>query len=358
MTQVDQSVIDNIVQQIIALSVPKKSEDGTEYYDPALGALVTAYNALKPEKDGQPNVINAGGGKVGIYDPKTGRIDWSQSPGGAEAGKSETVAVPGRGVVDIQRPDSGVGPVRATTIPGTEPVRDPTSTQENINAKDAAAIAQTTAQTAAIETPQQKQANAIQQINATARAQADAAMALAQAKIDSGIELTEKDKLELQNKLNEIANDAKLQRDQALKQFEHSLGQSDRDRAMANAEAQTENARIANERQAQQADRNQQSDVLKTQAAQGQSFVDQGIKLGVAPTMGLARMALDPLMVALNLSREAIKSGGLPDSVMPQRQAPAPSAPPTTTRSAPAPAATPLPPRATDDPYSQMNVRI
>lgn len=318
---VDQTVIQSLVDQIVKLSAPKKAEDGTEYYDPALGALVTAYNALKDKKD-EPNVINAGGGKVGIYDPATGRIDWSQSPGSPPP---NDVAVTGRGVVRIDEPPAGsAGPPHATTIPGTEPITPPTSTQANIDARDTAVTAHTNAETAAIETPDQKQKNAIAQINAQARAQADSALAIWQTKIDSGYEMKPKDELELKSKLEGIAADAKAQRDQQQSQFEHDLAQPNKDRELKVSESRAEADRVYQQQQVAATDRQRQTDVLKTQGAQTQGFIDQGIKLGVAPTAGLVKGALDPLMMALQLSRQAVQSGVVPSTAMPRPSAPTP----------------------------------
>lgn len=346
---VDQSDLDALKRQIIVGSRPDPTDpSGNTIANPDLAALVAAYNSLKGSPD-RYSPINVGDGNIGIFDPATGKIDWTKGP--PKTDKPETAAVPGRGVVDIQRPDGGVGPVRATTIPGTEPIVPASRTPEQIAAesasgvrRDDAATSLANAQAGAVETPGQRLAREKETIKAQAQAEYDAKEKELQAKLDAGLILPEKAKAEMEFFYKKAIADHDSKIRTAEKQFEYDLAQPNKDRELTTAAAQVENQRIAQQQAAEQADRNQQTDVLKTQAAGTSDFINQGIKLGVAPTAGLVRGAIDPLLLALNLSRQAIQNGAVPPTAMPRPSAPSPAQTPgqSVLREAPTPPPTPV----------------
>jgi hypothetical protein len=239
----------------------------------------------------------------------------------------------------------------------------PSKSADDIHAESVASVAQSGAATNAsnvaaanVITPQQR----IKEIHEAAQAQAGAAIAAAQAKVDSGIEMTEKDRLELQNQLAGILAetqsslrsaeaDAAFQRDQPGK--DRAAGQADRtldisqqntDIAGRNADtsaaqvgisqqnantnaAQVENNRINNE-QTQKFQRDQgQATVLTSQAAQGQQMLDRVVKAGVAPSMGSLRAAINPLQMAFQIMQGQVKDGSLSPNNLPTPMAPRPA---------------------------------
>jgi len=289
------------------------------------------------------------------YTPGRG---WSLIPGSEErpsvdASRPETYNVPGRGVVAVQRPTPGAaGPIGSSVIPGTEPVRDPTSTQENIDAKDQAAADADKARTNlvnkqadAVETPAQQLAREKAVIRERVMAEYDAKEKELDAKLKAGLILPEKAKLEMETFQKKVLADHDSALRTAEKEFEFKLAQPNRDRELkvseenaATNKSQAEANRVYQQQQVEATRRGEEVGTLKDQSKQTQSFIDQGIKLGVAPTMGLVRGALDPLMMALQLSREAVQGGAVPSTAMPRPSAPQPAAGPATGRTAPAPA--------------------
>jgi hypothetical protein len=71
--------------------------------------------------------------------------------------------------------------------------------------------------------------------------------------------------------------------------------------------------------------RNQQLDVLKSQAQQGQHMLDTVVQAGVAPSAGSLRAAVNPLQSALAFAMQSVKSGQLPQSAVPTPRQAAPT---------------------------------
>ncbi len=232
----------------------------------------------------------------------------------------------------------------------------PSSTQANVDAKDAADIAHTNAQTGAVETPAQALARQVAAATATARAQGQAEIDKAQALVDSGVTMTESAKLQLQATLAGIQADHDATIKQAQDQYTHDLAQPQVDitnkREQQTADAATQNAAtnaatqqsnaLEQQRTAQQASVNTQVDALKAQGAQGQARMDTVVKAGSATPMSMAtfRMAADPLQLAFQLAHQAIATGDLPPSALPTpnsapQPAPAVAGPPSAPQPAP-----------------------
>jgi hypothetical protein len=261
---------------------------------------------------------------------------------------------PGEGVWDPTANGGAGGYTVPVPTKAAEP-RAPSSTQANIDARDAADIAHQQALTGAVESPAQAYARQVAAATATARAQGQAKIDEAKALVDSGITMTEEQKARLTADLAGIQSDHDAQIATLKTQYDHDLAQPNLDRAAGvaqqGADAQTANAasnaaqvetqRVKQAQDADQANRNAQIGVLGTQAAQGQANVDRVVKAGSATPMSAAtfRMASDPLQLAFQLAHQAVATGQLPPTAIPTPAgAPAPAAAAVGPPSAPLPA--------------------
>ena len=183
------------------------------------------------------------------------------------------------------------------------------------------------------ESPEAAHARRMSEINQTAKAQGDALVAAAKAKVDAGLEMTEQDKLQLQSALDGIKSDHDAAIATSAAQFTHDLAQpnaaieqgvaqqnadTSRQNADTSAATQQSNA-LSQQNQAQQANVNEQVTALTSQAAQGQANVDRVVKAGSAVPMSAAtfRMSTQPLELAFQLAHQAIATGGLPPTALP-----------------------------------------
>ena len=231
----------------------------------------------------------------------------------------------------------------------------PSSTQANVDAKDAADLRHTNALTDAIETPAQAYARQVAAANAAAHAQGQAKIDEAKALVDSGITMTEEKKARLAADLQSIQSDHDATIKQAQTQYDYDLAQpqveitNKRDQQTADAATQNAATNAATQRanaltqqqSAQQASVDTQVKALTAQAAQGQARMDTVVKAGSAVPMSMAtfRMSADPLQLAFQLAHQAIATGDLPASALPTRiGAPVPAAAAAGPPSAPLPA--------------------
>jgi hypothetical protein len=248
---------------------------------------------------------------------------------------------PGEGVWD-QTLNNGAGgytvpiaskPAAATTVSPGQAVLNPDGTWT-------VPVADTSK-----DTPEGAHTRRMSEINQTAKAQGQALIDAAKAKVDSGIEMTEKDKLELQTKLDGIKSDHDAKIAVAAAKFTHDLAepgaQESRNTAQQNADAATsnaestaanvENTRVNQAEQAARANRQDAIGALTSQAAQGQANMDRVVKAGAAQPMSMAtmRMATQPLELAFQLAHQAVATGALPPTAIPKPNgapAPAPAA--------------------------------
>lgn len=313
---------------------------------PTIADITAARNELAASQKNDPQATAKMDADLKETQARTAQIQQQIDKGNKPAGPPATVQ-PGEGVwnPDKNGPGQGGYDVPVPTKPPAAP--GPGKTQAQIDQEAADAHNKSVRDAANSQTPQQVLADKQAEIRTTAEAQWQARVAEKQALIDKGIELSAKDQEELKFSHDQIIADAKVKNDQATAQFTHDLNQPNvqagidisKQNADTQAASQASSARFQ-QAQTDQADRNQQSDVLKTQAAAGSDFINQGIKLGVTSSMGSVHMALDPLMMALHLTRQSIANGTLPPTAMPTPQAPQPAAqqPPMT---APLPATPP-----------------
>jgi len=325
-------------------------------------AEVTGIPEAVPGADTSPTTVHVAGRGTLVYDPAT--KGWTVIPGTEEAPDAPKANIVEGG--DGKKYTVTIGADGAPTgtaiagIPGT-PAPNPAKTAEQIAAESASGVARDTAQTGlltaqagAVESPEAAHSRRMSEINQTARAQGDALVAAAKAKVDAGLEMTEQDKLQLQSALDGIKSDHDAAIATAAAQFTHDLAQPnaaiDQGVAQQNADTSTQNAAtsaaqqqataLSQQQQAQQASVNTQVDALKAQGAQGAANMDRVVKAGAAQPMSMAtfRMATDPLQLAFQLAHQAVATGALPPSALPTRNgAPAPAA------AAPAPQGAPLP---------------
>jgi len=298
--------------------------------------------------DTSPTTIHVPGKGWLQYSPAAG--GWGLIPGSAETPDAiKPTVIDGEGGRKYTLTTGADGTPTAVPIAGL--TLAPAKTQAQIDAESAATITNTQATTAHtnavvnnMESPADAHTRRLAEIAATARAQGQAAIDAKKALVASGLEMTAQDAAELKAQLDEIAAVAAGQRAQMQTQFEHDVAQPnvqaglDIQKQNANTSAtQAENQRLSQEQQAAQANRNQQTDVLKTQAAAGSDFINQGIKLGVSTSMSGVHQALDPLMNALQLGRQAAAAGKIPQTAIPTPSAPLP------VQAAPGPPGAPLP---------------
>jgi hypothetical protein len=228
---------------------------------------------------------------------------------------------PGEGVWD-QTLNNGAGgytvpiaskPAAATTVSPGQAVQNPDGTWT-------VPVADTSK-----DTPEGAHSRRMAEINATAKAQGQALIDAAKAKVDSGIEMTEKDKLELQSALDQIKSDHDAGIATAAAQFTHDLAepgaQASRATAQQQADANTanvENTRVNQAEQAARANRQDAIGALTSQAAQGQANMDRVVKAGAAQPMSMAtmRMATQPLELAFQLAHQAVATGALPPTAI------------------------------------------
>lgn len=225
----------------------------------------------------------------------------------------------------VQPGEGVVGPDGTVSVPLPKPTT-PAKTQTQIDqeAADVHAAAQRTA--ANSQTPAQALSSRLTEIRATANAQHDAAMAEWQQKVDAGYIMKPADEANLKAQLDQIAADAAAQRAKEQAQFTHDLDQPNVDRTAGIAQQNATSQDQARQDQAAQADRNQQADAYKAQAAQADSFLTQLIKGGVDPSMTSVRATTDPLWLALHLAHQEVAKGTIPASAIPTPGAPKPAA--------------------------------
>lgn len=222
----------------------------------------------------------------------------------------------------------------------------------------------TQAETANMESPADKHAAERQQIYDRAQAEADAYRTKLQADIDSGAKLPEAAAKDLDEFYKEQYTRLQSSLSQTDKQFEYDLAQPNKDRELGVSEqnantnaAQVENNRVYQQNQTALDQAKGQADVLTKQAAAGQSALEYGTKLGVAPPMALIQMAYGPLYAAQNLIANAVKNGQASPSWTPTLQAPRPPQPAAAApTSAPTPAPNVAAPTPAPDPFAQSDL--
>lgn len=290
-----------------------------------------------------------------VWNEQTNQYDWVTNQNyvpptpPAGSGPPQTVS-PGQGV---RNPDGSY----SVPIPATPADRNPATVSPGQAVLGADGKWTIPVPKPAEDTPAQASARRITEARSSAAAARDAEFALWKAKVDAGYVMTPKDEKELADKIDAI----KSERDSNIRieesKIAHELAQpnviANREltaRQVATGERSAETAAASQATQAEsqrsqaafqqaqvdQADRNQQADVYKAQAADASSFLDTLTKSGVAASMGSIKATTDPLRLALSLTRQTIKAGQLPPTAMPTPAAPAPPVT-ATSRTAPAP---------------------
>lgn len=307
----------------------------------------------------EPNVSTTAK-SIPVWNAQTKVYDWITNPNYVDPASTSRTPAPGTSAPPgdfVWNPSGGSDGKGGWAQLGD---KAPSKSADDIHAESVANVGQSNATSAheialagAVETPAQVYARLVGVANATAHAQGKAEIEKAQALVNSGITMTEQDKINLNAKLQSIQSQQDAAIAQAQTQYTHELNQPNVDTtnriAQQNADTsvqQVENNRIAQEQSADQADRNQKSDILKQQATAGSDFINQGIKLGVTSSMGSVHMALDPLVQALSMSRQAVQAGQVPASAYPRVSAPQPVA-------AAAPPQAPLPAPGVQPPAPQ-----
>lgn len=284
-------------------------------------------------------------GRVGII-----KFDANGNPYGQALGGDNPAT--GQNPPAVVSPGQGVrGPDGSYTVP--VPANAPSQTPEQADLTRAQ-TGLVTAQTAAVQTPAQAQAQRLQEIQATYQAQTDAALKLVKDKIAAGIELTEADKIQAEADVQAAAaqRDSDLRKAEAEATFTREQPNKDRafgiqdtqnqisqENAQTNA-AQVENTRVNNERQNQLQRDTQAVGVLKDQATAGQANIESLVKSGIAPSKGSIAMLRNPLEAAFHIMQSQVQDGSLHPNNLPTPMAPRPAGMSDPSMMAPRPAPT------------------
>jgi hypothetical protein len=267
----------------------------------------------KAKANNPPQTVTPG---EGVYNPATGKYDVPIPPKGDQPPQAVSAGS------YVRQPDGTYTPV------------GPQRSQAQIDAESGANVTQSNAAAAAAQSSAWR--NSAAGIKAEYDAKWQSALAEKQALVNSGLELSEQDKLELQHTHDMLKAQMDADLKQAQTQFEHDLNQPNVDRQLnvseesANTQAaQVENNRIDQERTARIRQGEDQANILKAQSEQGQNFVDNVVKSGADRPLSMStlKLAIDPLQIALQLMGGMAQNGQVPQSAIPtfNPQAPAPA---------------------------------
>lgn len=212
-------------------------------------------------------------------------------------------------------------------------------------------VDKTRAEIANMQSPAQAQSDRIAQIRASAQAQVQAAFDAKKALVVAGIEMPERDQMELKQQLDSILAEtqsslrsaeaeASFERDKPFKERDAAVGERNAATAEQNATTsatQVENNRVAQDQTSRQRQIDTQTGVLAKQGEQGQSALAMLIKEGVRPSMASLRAAEAPYQYASyisGLAHSAVASGEL--STTPPASPTPPPLPAPATAAAPA----------------------
>lgn len=330
-TDSNQMTMADIRAQIIEKSKP--DENGFVDYQ-SLQALINAYKLLAGEAADTPTILNVGGGKVAIVDPKTGTIETRDVSGLTPEQQAQAKA---QADADIALKEAQTAQIRGNT-------RSPEEQQASVARDNAAANASNASANASNASAW---ANSPAGIRERAQAEADATVAAAMAKVQAGVEMKEEDRLKLESDLRMIADKAAADIKAAQDKEAFDRNQPNVDRAASQTQQQLDQNAAYQQGQlaAQQAAETRQRTVeqakpLLDQSQSMDALLRESAKAGVAPVAGAVGLVFNPLAAAQQRLDALSKSGQVPPQFLPT---PRPTGAPAPTGAAPVAAPVPTP---------------